>query len=130
MNSKITQVFLVAVVALVAGLAGGYWYATSESGDANLTASDSERQPLFYRNPMNPEVTSPVPAKDQMGMDYIPVYADEEKPKEILFYRNPMNPEITSPVPAKDQMGMDYVPVYADAAEDDPAGTVSIMVTG
>ena len=25
---------------------------------------------------MNPEITSPVPAKDGMGMDYIPVYAD------------------------------------------------------
>ncbi|MEK7874931.1 MAG: efflux RND transporter periplasmic adaptor subunit [Pseudomonadota bacterium] len=30
---------------------------------------------LHYRNPMNPEVTSTVPMKDQMGMDYIPVYA-------------------------------------------------------
>ena len=126
MNSKFALVFLVAVGALVAGLAGGYWYATTESDDANLPSSQSERQPLFYRNPMNPEVTSPVPAKDQMGMDYIPVYADEEKPKEILFYRNPMNPEITSPVPAKDQMGMDYVPVYADADASDPAGTVRI----
>jgi hypothetical protein len=36
-----------------------------------------ERKILFYRNPMNPGVTSPVPAKDQMGMDYVPVYADE-----------------------------------------------------
>ncbi len=26
---------------------------------------------------MNPDVTSPTPAKDPMGMDYIPVYADE-----------------------------------------------------
>jgi hypothetical protein len=32
---------------------------------------------LYYRNPMNPEITSPVPMKDQMGMDYVPVY---EKP--------------------------------------------------
>ena len=43
---------------------------------------------LYYRNPMNPEVTSPVPMKDQMGMDYIPVYAapagrqEEEKEAE------------------------------------------------
>jgi Cu(I)/Ag(I) efflux system membrane fusion protein len=29
---------------------------------------------LYYRSPMNPEVTSPVPMKDQMGMDYVPVY--------------------------------------------------------
>jgi Cu(I)/Ag(I) efflux system membrane fusion protein len=28
---------------------------------------------------MNPEVTSPVPAKDSMGMDYIPIYADEAR---------------------------------------------------
>jgi Cu(I)/Ag(I) efflux system membrane fusion protein len=28
---------------------------------------------------MNPAITSPVPAKDEMGMDYVPVYAGEEK---------------------------------------------------
>src|SRR5512143_1088720 len=33
---------------------------------------------LYYRNPMGLPDTSPVPKKDQMGMDYIPVYADEE----------------------------------------------------
>jgi hypothetical protein len=33
-----------------------------------------ERQPLFYRHPMRADVVSPVPAKDEMGMDYIPVY--------------------------------------------------------
>src|SRR5262249_56451164 len=31
----------------------------------------------FYRHPMRPDVTSPVPAKDEMGVDYVPVYADE-----------------------------------------------------
>jgi multidrug efflux pump subunit AcrA (membrane-fusion protein) len=36
-----------------------------------------ERRVLFYRNPMDPSITSPVPAKDSMGMDYVPVYADE-----------------------------------------------------
>ncbi len=36
-----------------------------------------ERKPLFYRNPMNPSITSPVPAKDEMGMDYIPVYPED-----------------------------------------------------
>lgn len=30
--------------------------------------------PLFYRHPMRPDVTSPVPAKDEMGMDYVPIY--------------------------------------------------------
>jgi len=36
---------------------------------------------------MNPAITSPVPAKDEMGMDYLPVYTDAggspEKPKSI-----------------------------------------------
>jgi hypothetical protein len=43
-------------------------------------AQTGPKKILFYRNPMNPEVTSPVPMKDQMGMDYVPVY--EEQPIE------------------------------------------------
>ncbi len=35
-------------------------------------------KPLFYRHPMQPDITSPVPAKDDMGMDYVPVYAEPE----------------------------------------------------
>jgi Cu(I)/Ag(I) efflux system membrane fusion protein len=36
-----------------------------------------DRRILYYRNPMGLPDTSPVPKKDTMGMDYIPVYADE-----------------------------------------------------
>ncbi|HVC37680.1 MAG TPA: efflux RND transporter periplasmic adaptor subunit [Gammaproteobacteria bacterium] len=38
---------------------------------------NGERKILYYRNPMTPTITSPVPRKDSMGMDYIPVYAGE-----------------------------------------------------
>ncbi len=127
------QTVMVAIlVALALGAGGGYWFASGIAPGALNTAADTEqeRKPLFYRNPMNPAITSPVPAQDEMGMDYIPVYADDNKPKErkALFYRNPMNPAITSPVPAQDEMGMDYIPVYADDdnAGDAPAGTVRI----
>ena len=41
-------------------------------------AATHERRILFYRNPMNPDVTSPTPMKDEMGMEYVPVYSDEE----------------------------------------------------
>ena len=41
-------------------------------------ASTGERKVLYYRNPMGTPDTSPVPKKDPMGMDYIPVYADEQ----------------------------------------------------
>lgn len=41
-----------------------------------------ERKVLFYRNPMNPKITSPVPMKDEMGMDYVPVYAEQASGRE------------------------------------------------
>ena len=31
---------------------------------------------LYYRHPHNPEITSETPAKDEMGMNFIPVYAN------------------------------------------------------
>jgi Cu(I)/Ag(I) efflux system membrane fusion protein len=40
-------------------------------------APAGERKILYYRNPMGLPDTSPLPKKDSMGMDYIPVYADE-----------------------------------------------------
>jgi Cu(I)/Ag(I) efflux system membrane fusion protein len=42
-----------------------------------LTPVDEPRKPLFYRHPMRPDVTSPTPAKDEMGMDYVPVYPED-----------------------------------------------------
>ena len=39
--------------------------------------SDGGGEPLFYRHPMDPTISSPVPAKDEMGMDYVPVYAGD-----------------------------------------------------
>ncbi len=36
-----------------------------------------ERKIAFYRNPMGTGEKSPVPMKDSMGMDYVPVYEDE-----------------------------------------------------
>ena len=41
-----------------------------------------EKKILYYRNPMNPQATSLVPLKDSMGMDYVPVYQEEEKEAE------------------------------------------------
>ena len=49
------------------------------SGGAAAAKPSAEREILFYRNPMDPTITSPVPRKDDMGMDYVPVYADEAR---------------------------------------------------
>ncbi|MGB7582489.1 MAG: efflux RND transporter periplasmic adaptor subunit [Sedimentisphaerales bacterium] len=44
-----------------------------------------ERKILYYRNPMNPAATSPVPMKDQMGMDYVPVYGEEATNSAMVY---------------------------------------------
>ena len=51
----------------------------ARTGESNppSAAKPGERRILFYRNPMDPTITSPAPMKDSMGMDYVPVYADE-----------------------------------------------------
>jgi multidrug efflux pump subunit AcrA (membrane-fusion protein) len=41
------------------------------------TTTPGRRRVLYYRSPMDPNVRSETPAKDAMGMDFIPVYADE-----------------------------------------------------
>jgi Cu(I)/Ag(I) efflux system membrane fusion protein len=79
--SKPYTTLSIAVVTLLLGLGGGYWLAHQATpSDTPLeSASSAQREPLFYRHPMNPEISSPVPAKDEMGMDYIPVYADDDE---------------------------------------------------
>ena len=42
-----------------------------------LEAESGEQTLLYYRHPMGLPDTSPVPKLDSMGMDYLPVYADE-----------------------------------------------------
>lgn len=48
-----------------------------EGGTIAASSGHGEEKVLFYRNPMNPAVTSPVPMKDEMGMDYVAVYEDQ-----------------------------------------------------
>lgn len=48
----------------IAGAAGGH-------------AEESRGHLLFYRSPMDPNQTSPTPRKDEMGMDYVPVYESD-----------------------------------------------------
>jgi len=67
-------------VALAAALGLGYWLGGRGGHDmaAPQSAAKAERKLLYYRNPMGLPDTSPVPKKDPMGMDYIPVYEGEE----------------------------------------------------
>lgn len=51
------------------------------TGDESQVAAPAggEREILYYRAPMDPTYTSDKPGKSPMGMDLIPVYADEEQ---------------------------------------------------
>jgi Cu(I)/Ag(I) efflux system membrane fusion protein len=64
------------VLLLLGVAAAGYWFGTHATPVAKDTASTTkaERKVLYYRNPMGLPDTSPVPKKDTMGMDYVPVY--------------------------------------------------------
>jgi Cu(I)/Ag(I) efflux system membrane fusion protein len=94
-----------------------------DADDEPAPSDDQPRKIKYYRNPMGLPDVSPVPKKDNMGMDYIPVYAGgasaDAKPQKIKFYRNPMGLPDTSPVPKKDNMGMDYLPVFEGGDADD-----------
>ena len=66
---------MVAGVLVVAAAAGGYWWGVSAGQKTEATPqNEPARKVLYYRNAMGLPDTSPVPKKDQMGMDYIPVY--------------------------------------------------------
>ncbi len=65
---KMTLVVAVALAALAA----------CGRSDGRISDGKPGRKILFYRSPMDPGQTSPVPAKDSMGMDFVPVYADEK----------------------------------------------------
>ncbi|MCW2274487.1 efflux RND transporter periplasmic adaptor subunit [Rhodoblastus acidophilus] len=52
---------------------------------AGMAAAEeaAQKRILYYRNPMGLADTSPVPKKDGMGMDYIPVYEGEDDESAI-----------------------------------------------
>jgi len=83
--NKTTAIAMSAAIA--AALGAGYWLgnqgvfgpgAVPEAPAANSAPVKKEPKILFYRNPMGLPDTSPVPKKDEMGMDYTPVYEGEE----------------------------------------------------
>lgn len=82
MKPSIATTVAIAAVLLGVGGGAGYWIA-SESPSMKepapqMESAKSERKLLYYRNPMGLPDTSPVPKKDSMGMDYLPVYSGDE----------------------------------------------------
>ena len=105
---------------LILGLSLGFWVGRHKEYLNNIGWYRCQRKKTAVLSPPDEsQVTSTTPTKDEMGMDYVAVYAEEStstvsspKSGKILYYRHPMGAADTSPVPKKDEMGMDYLPVY------------------
>jgi Cu(I)/Ag(I) efflux system membrane fusion protein/cobalt-zinc-cadmium efflux system membrane fusion protein len=48
-----------------------------EPADSSRPAGPEERRVLYWQSPMHPEFVSDRPGKDSMGMDLVPVYAEQ-----------------------------------------------------
>ncbi|MDH5621078.1 MAG: efflux RND transporter periplasmic adaptor subunit [Gammaproteobacteria bacterium] len=72
-NTTLLSAALVAV--LVIGITLGRWWPTT--GEGTDVASSGEREVLYYKAPMDPNYRSDTPGKSPMGMELVPVYADE-----------------------------------------------------
>ncbi len=79
---------------------------------------------------MDPTEIYDEPGKSKMGMDLVPVYADEVSDskgtadRKIIYWKAPMEPTEIYDAPGKSKMGMDLVPVY----EDEVQGGVDIKI--
>jgi Cu(I)/Ag(I) efflux system membrane fusion protein len=90
MKRALAVVLLLGIAIGIGG--GGYWLgrqdhnataqmiAIAATDSANTPGPDatSERAILYYRDPMGKPDYSPIPKKDSMGMDYVPVYEGQE----------------------------------------------------
>ena len=134
LNKKMAgKIILPLAIALITGLAGGVLisnYTTFGKGFGHQTGSDqsTEKEILYWVAPMDPNFRRDEPGKSPMGMDLVPVYAEEKKKPEILYWVAPMDPAFRRDAPGKSPMGMDLVPVYAEEGEDSDAVHISSAV--
>lgn len=72
---------LIAIAVGLSTLAGGYWLGQHHTHDTDMAgaskAESGEREILYYKAPMDPNYRRDEPGKSPMGMDLVPVYADE-----------------------------------------------------
>ena len=128
------NIIITAVVSILLGLGAGWFVFHSSFKSETL----NDRKILYYRDPMNPQLTSPTPKKSSDGMDFVPVYAEasgQTGQKKIAYYKDPMHPWFTSDKPGKaPDCGMDLVPVYegesdSSAIHIDPVTMQNMGVT-
>ena len=86
------NIIITAVVSILLGMGAG-WFVFHSSFKSETS---NDRKILYYRDPMNPQLTSPTPKKSSDGMDFVPVYAEasgQTGQKKIAYYKDPMHPQ-------------------------------------
>lgn len=115
MNTPHIFILIAAAVLLTAC---GHPASNKQAAISGKSAQSSERKILYYRNPMTPTITSPVPRKDSMGMDYIPVYASEDGGSGSAIHISPAVEEnlgiLTAPVVREDLRRLIHTVGYVD----------------
>ncbi len=73
--------FLVLFLGIGIGVGANHWRGSSKA-NSPIMAKKPETTPkptiLYWRNPMNPSIHANHPMKDNMGMDYLPVFSSSE----------------------------------------------------
>jgi len=133
MKNSVGSTKMAVIAALVVGLAGGVLISNFTILGKRLDLKGSSEKPaekevLYWVAPMDPAFRRDAPGKSPMGMDLVPVYAEEQKEPEILYWVAPMDPAFRRDAPGKSPMGMDLVPVYAEEGTDSDAVHISATV--
>jgi len=112
MRSRATFFISGAIVILAAG--GGYWMGnrsnmrrvelTAQVVAPSIESEKKKRKLLYYRNPMGQPDISPSPKKDSMGMDYVPVYEDEQEDESVSGNRIKIKAENVQKLGVKTEM--------------------------
>ncbi|QUM74836.1 efflux RND transporter periplasmic adaptor subunit [Moritella sp. 24] len=119
------KTLLTSSITLALGIAAGAWFTTQAANDV----TSAEPEILYWVAPMDANYRRDTPGQSPMGMDLVPVYAEEARStatQEPLYWVAPMDANYRRDKPGQSPMGMDLVPVYEDAATESDAGLVTI----
>ena len=138
-RARILVTVVVAIAALIAGLAGGRWLIRTGgvSGGQVGAATDATvgGNEQWYTCGMHPNVLQKGPGECPIcHMKLTPLKKQDEQAgsasavqeRKVLYWRSTMHPDVVSDKPGKDPMGMDLVPVYADEDESPSAHAIRI----
>ena len=73
-------------MSLALGIAiGRIWFSGAPASQVEATSQEAEPEPLYWVAPMDPNYRRDQPGKSPMGMDLVPVYADQHSSDAILI---------------------------------------------